>query len=500
LRQEAGPVTFRELLKISGVSVSAAGGAGDPAVSDIFYDSRNVKAGSLYVAVPGTKVHGDTFMEAAIKNGAVAVISENGQGQLTTPWAAVSDVRAALGKLGMALWGIDLTGLTAVGVTGTNGKTTTAGLFKNLFDRVYGKEYSWLFGTIADVLGNEAADASHTTPEALDIFRLINNAPVKPKSLAMEVSSHALALKRVAGMKFDVAVWTNLTQDHLDFHKTMEEYYAAKKRLFSEHLKRGGHGVVNVDDEYGKRLCSELKSANMPVYTYGRSGGADVKINSWACDWSGTSVDVEEQGRNFSFTSRLRGFFNVYNMTAMIAGAFALGIDVNVIKGALESMPTVSGRMDIVDIDAPFTVVVDYAHTPDALVNVLKTCKELTKGRLICVFGCGGDRDKTKRPLMAKAVAENCDEAFVTSDNPRSEEPVSIIDDVLKGLPPEFKYAVNADRREAIKLALMTARPNDCVVIAGKGHEAYQEINGVRNDFDDRVEAVRMYEAINHET
>lgn len=484
---------FRELLNIACINATADGGSGDPVVSDIAYDSRNVKPGSLYVAVPGTKVHGDAFIESAVKNGAVAVVSENSQDKLTVPWAKVSDVRAVIGKLGLALWGIDLNGLTAVGVTGTNGKTTTAALFKNLFDRIYGKEYSWLFGTIENVLGNEKIGASHTTPEAVDIFRLINNAETKPKSLTMEVSSHALALKRTAGIEFDVAVWTNLTQDHLDFHKSMEDYYAAKKLLFTDYVKRGGRGVVNVDDGYGERLCSELKAAKMLIYTYGRSGGAGVKIIGWKCDWNGTSVDIEHQGKKFAFASPLRGFFNVYNMTAMIAGAFALDIDVNTITEALASMPVVSGRMDIVDIGAPFTVAVDYAHTPDALVNVLKTCKELTRGKLICVFGCGGDRDKTKRPLMAKAVAENCDKAVVTSDNPRSEEPESIIDDILKGMSPDFSYKVNADRREAIKIALSEAEPNDCVVIAGKGHENYQEIKGVRSDFDDRIEVVKAY-------
>ena len=491
-------MTFRELLKIAAINTTADGGSGDPHISDISYDSRNVKPGSLYAAVPGTKVHGDTFIESAIKNGAAAIISENSHNELSTPWAAVSDVRAALGKLGMALWGIDPNKLTAVGVTGTNGKTTTVSLFKNLFDRVYGKEHSWLFGTIENVLGNERAGASHTTPEAVDIFRLINNAKVKPKSLAMEVSSHALALKRVAGMKFDLSVWTNLTQDHLDFHKSMEEYYAAKKQLFvdCDYIKPGWRGIINVDDGYGEKLYSELKSANMTVCGYGRSGGADVKITGWKCDWSGTSVDIEHKGEKFAFKSPLRGFFNVYNMTAMIAGAFMLCIDVKAIKETLESMPIVSGRMDIVDIDAPFTVVVDYAHTPDALVNVLKTCGELTSGKVICVFGCGGDRDKTKRPLMAKAVAENCDRAVVTSDNPRSEEPEAIIDDILKGMPSGFPYKVTADRREAIKIALSEAQEGDCVAIAGKGHENYQEIKGVKSDFDDRAEAVKAYRGI----
>jgi len=487
-------VTFRELLSKSGITVTASGGSGDPVVSDIVYDSRSVKPGAVYVAVPGIKVHGDTFIDSAIKNGAVAIISENCHERLSTPWAAVPDVRVALGELGRTLWEIDINGITTVGVTGTNGKTTTVSLFKNIFDRVYGKDGSWMFGTIENVLGSESVGASHTTPEAVDILRLIDNAKTKPKSLAMEVSSHALSLKRIAGLEFDVAVWTNLTQDHLDFHKSMEGYYAAKKLLFGGYVKSGGCGIVNIDDDYGRRLCSEMKSVKL--LTYGKNADADVKIVGWKCDWSGTSVDIEYQGKKSTFKSPLRGFFNVYNMTAMITGAIALNINTDIIKETLESMPIVSGRMDIVDIDAPFTVVVDYAHTPDALVNVLKTCKELTSGSLICVFGCGGDRDKTKRPLMAKAVAENCDRAVVTSDNPRSEEPLSIIDDILKGMPQDFSYSVNVDRREAIKQALSMAKPNDCVVIAGKGHENYQEVNGIRSQFDDRVEAIEAYNVL----
>jgi UDP-N-acetylmuramoyl-L-alanyl-D-glutamate--2,6-diaminopimelate ligase len=485
-------VTFGELLSASGIKVIARGGDGDPAVAGISYDSRSVNDGFVYTAIPGIKVHGDAFIGSAVKNGAVAVISENRHEKMSTPWAAVSDIRSAAGALGRALWGIDMAGITAVGVTGTNGKTTTAYLFKNLFDRLYGKEYSWMFGTVENRLGLEIVDATHTTPESVDIFRLIYNARIKPKSLVTEVSSHALALKRVAAMEYDVAVWTNLTQDHLDFHKSMEEYYTAKKLLFVDYIKRGGCGVVNVDDEYGKRLCSELTSTKK-LLTYGRSDGADVRITDWKCDWEGTSVVVNYQNRELTFASGLRGFFNVYNMAAMIAGALALGVNAEVITDALASTSTVSGRMDKVDTGAPFTVVVDYAHTPDALVNILKTSAELTTGRLICVFGCGGDRDKTKRPLMAKAVAENCDQAVITSDNPRSEKPAAIIDDIVKGMPLDFPHIAIADRRQAIRHALRAARVGDCVIIAGKGHEAYQEICGARGHFDDREEAVKIY-------
>jgi len=483
---------FDELLNVSGIDVVDNGGADNPVVSDIVYDSRRVKPGSLYVAIPGMKVHGDTFIEQAIKNGAVAVVSENRQTNISVPWAAVTQIRTAAGVLGRTLWGIDTDEIVSVGITGTNGKTTTAYLFKNLFDTLYSEEYSWMFSTVENRLGRNLVAASHTTPESVDIFRYINEAQIKPKSLCMEVSSHSLTLNRVAGMEYNIAVWTNLTQDHLDFHKTMDEYYAAKKLLFTDYLKPDGVGVINIDDEYGRKLYGELKSAKK-LLTYGKSDDADVKIIGSKCDWNGSNVTVNYKRQVLTFTSTLRGFFNIYNMTAMVAGALALNVDTETISAALARTRTVSGRMDRVEIDAPFTVVVDYAHTPDALVNILKTSVEITDGRVICVFGCGGDRDRVKRPLMARAVAENCDEAVVTSDNPRSEKPEAIIADILKGMPLDFPHVVIADRREAIRTALSRARTGDCVVIAGKGHETYQEVCGVRHHFDDREEAVKIY-------
>jgi len=483
---------FSELLNASGIDVMGRGGDGDPLLNDVVYDSRRVKPGSLYVAIPGMKVHGDQFIESAIRDGAVAVISENRQGKISVPWAAVSQIRTAAGILGRTLWGIDMSGMKAVGITGTNGKTTTTYLYKNLFDCLFGEEYSWMFGTVENRLGKNVVEAAHTTPESVDIFRYINESAVKPKGLSMEISSHSLALKRIAAMQYDIAVWTNLTQDHLDFHKSMEKYYAAKKSLFIDYTKRDGCAVINIDDQYGIRLCEELKEKTN-LLTYGKNAYADVRIVDEKCDWGGTSVDIVYKGNKLNFASTLRGSFNVYNMTAMIAGALALNIDTKTITDALARTRTVSGRMDRVDIDAPFTVVVDYAHTPDALVNILKTSVDITPGRVICVFGCGGDRDKTKRPLMARAVAENCDQAVVTSDNPRSEKPGAIIEDILNGMPLDFPHTVIADRREAIKSALRSARAGDCVVIAGKGHEAYQEVCGTRHHFDDREEAAEIY-------
>jgi len=485
---------FSELLKKSGISVIDRGGDADPVVSDIVYDSRRVKHGSVYVAISGHKADGNSFITSAIKAGAIAIISESSQKELAedTPWAVVPCAREAVGIFGRTFYCVDTSEFVSVGITGTNGKTTAAHLFQVLFDIVFGKDKSWMFGTVENILGLNKISASNTTPESLDLFRYISQSNVKPKSVVMEVSSHSLTLKRVAGMNYNLVVWTNLTQDHLDFHSSMEEYYQAKKLLFTHYVKQGGKGVINIDDEYGRRLHHELHSS-MSLITYGKSEDAQVRIVDYKCDWNGCSADISYNGQEFKFKSTLRGFFNIYNMTALICGGFALGIDHNVISDALAQTSTVPGRMDKVDIDAPFTVVVDYAHTPDALVNILKTSRDLTAGRLICVFGCGGDRDKTKRPLMAKAVAENCDQTVITSDNPRTEKPRAIIDDIVKAVPLDFPHIVIEDRREAIKCALQNARSGDCIIIAGKGHENYQEICGVRHHFDDKEVVTEIY-------
>ncbi|MFP4012866.1 MAG: UDP-N-acetylmuramoyl-L-alanyl-D-glutamate--2,6-diaminopimelate ligase [Chitinispirillaceae bacterium] len=492
-------MNFSQLLQNSGVGLLGRGGDGDPQITDIVYDSRRVKPGALYVAVPGLKSHGDGFIQQALQAGAVAVVSENSHEELSVPWAMVSNVRAALGILGHTLWKVDLSSLATVGITGTNGKTTTAFLYKKLFDAFLGEEWSWMFGTVEFRLGRESSQATHTTPEALDIYRMIGTASRKPKGLVMEVSSHSLILQRVAGMKYDVAVWTNLTQDHLDFHGTMEDYYQAKKNLFSHYLKQGGAGVINIDDHYGRRLYQELADEET-IVTYGRSEDAHVRISDYRCDWDGCTVELVIDGRTQRYSSILNGFFNIYNMTAMAAGAVALKINPSVVQNAFSLIETVPGRMDKVQIDSPFTVIIDYAHTPDALINVLKTSRTLTQGKLISVFGCGGDRDRSKRPLMAQAVVNNCDEAVVTSDNPRSEKPETIINDVLKGIPLDFPHTVIVDRFEAIRCALRSAREGDCIVIAGKGHETYQEVNGVRHHFNDKEIVEQLYSEMEKES
>ncbi len=482
---------LNRIIEKAGLEILARGGSGDPFITDICYDSRKISEGALYIAIPGTKVHGDSFINDALSKGASAVISQNPQAKLSVPWIQVKNPRLAPGKLGAALWNVDLNKTSVIGITGTNGKTTTAHLFEKLLQQRFLSNKVWMFGTIDYHIDGHCHPADHTTPEALDIFRFIGNSSSKPDGLVMEVSSHSLALDRIAGLSYDCAVWTNLTQDHLDFHNNMENYYQAKKRLFTEYIKADGCSVINIDDPFGKRLAEEKKSGR--CITFGQSENAQVRIKSWHCDWNGSRVEIIYNGWNRTFESCLRGFFNVYNMSAMIAGGIGLGYTPDQISDALLAMTTVSGRMERVSLDAPFTVIVDYAHTPDALVNILSTARPLTEGSLICVFGCGGDRDKSKRPIMGSVVAKYADQAIVTSDNPRSERPQKIIDDIIAGIPLDFPHVCIADRREAIKAALNRAEKGDCIVIAGKGHEDYQEINGVRHHFNDKEVVTELF-------
>ncbi len=485
-----------QLIKQAGITPSSCViAAADPVIEDIAYDSRTVKAGDLFVAIAGLRDNGDIYIKDALEKGAVAVLSENPQPGCAVTWVQVDDSRAALGMLANALWSIDQKSMLNVGITGTNGKTTTSYFYKKLMDQLFGEDCSWMFGTVQSVLGTEVSDSTHTTPEALDLLRLVNRAAIPPRSMVMEVSSHALSLKRVAGIQYDLAVWTNLTLDHLDFHGDMQQYYKAKKLLFTEHMKQCGVAVVNIDDPWGKRLSEELANTTN-VVTYGKDDAAMVKIISSNCDWNGCLVGVEYQQEKSEFHSPLKGHFNVYNMVAMIAGAFALNIDRKKIQDAFSEMNRVPGRMDRVPVDAPFVVIVDYAHTPDALVNVLQAARPLTSGELICVFGCGGDRDKSKRAIMGESVALNCDEAIVTSDNPRSEKPESIIAQIVQGIPLDFPHTVITNRRDAIEGAIRRAKSGDCIVVAGKGHEEYQEMLGVRSHFSDTETVQEIYKEL----
>jgi UDP-N-acetylmuramoyl-L-alanyl-D-glutamate--2,6-diaminopimelate ligase len=482
---------------VTQIPFESRGGVGNPAVTDVTGDSRTCVPGSLYVSIPGFKVHGDSFIRQAIGNGACAVLSENRQDadNCGVVWAKVASARKCLGLVSRLVYDIDLSRIVCVGITGTNGKTTTAHLFRTLLSQTSDVDNVWIFGTIRYYTDGRSVAAHNTTPEAAEIFRDMHAARRAPAAIVMEVSSHSLSLDRVAGFSYDCALFTNLTQDHLDFHKTMEAYYQAKKGLFTDHLKERGTAVINIDDAYGKRLAAELPKGN--VVTFGRSLDADVRIVDSQCSWSGTEIDITVKGTPYHFASKLAGSFNVHNMTALCAGAHALGIGMDLVRSCFENIDTVPGRLEKVPLDAPYSVFVDYAHTPDALENVLSTAAKLTRGRLICVFGCGGDRDKSKRSLMAQAVARHADEAIVTSDNPRSERPQDILEDIIAGIPLDFPHHVMVDRKDAIRKAMGLARSSDCIIIAGKGHEDYQEIEGVRRHFDDKEEAIIAFKEMN---
>ncbi len=480
---------WRELLET--IQVLREGGSGDPDIADVAFDSRGNVENMVFVAVPGVKSDGDRYVTQAVDAGAGAVVSYRPHPECAVPWAQVENPRRAVGMLSRRIWADKFRPKVTIGITGTNGKSTTAELFHDLTVRRYGAEAAWLFGTVAYKYDAGQSDATRTTPESADVFRLIGKANTKPDAIVMEVSSHALQLDRVAGLSYDVGIFTNLTQDHFEFHHTIEAYFAAKRKLFLEYLNEKGHAVVNVDDPWGRILRDELDDVRL--VTYGCAEDADVRIAQWRTGWEGSRLTLAFGDTMHSFSSGLVGSFNRYNLAAFCAGAHVLGYTPDEMQTTLNNVRTVVGRMDTVPLDAGFTVVVDYAHTPDALEKVLATSRELTRGRLIAVFGCGGDRDRSKRSLMAEAVARHADEAIVTSDNPRSESPVAIIDEVVEGIPLDFPYSVAVERENAIRKALEMAQKDDCIVIAGKGHETYQEIDGVKHPFDDREAAMRQY-------
>jgi UDP-N-acetylmuramoyl-L-alanyl-D-glutamate--2,6-diaminopimelate ligase len=449
------------------------GGAPEVEISALAYSTDSVTPGALFFCVPGFTSDGHDFAPDAVKRGAAALVTER-RLDLGVPEVVVEDVRAAMGPAAARFYGDPTAQLDVVGITGTNGKTTTAFLVRHLLEAA-GRQ-TGLLGTVKRVVGGVEEDVERTTPEAIELqatFRRMLDAG--DRAVAMEVSSHALELGRVAGIRFAYKVFTNLTQDHLDFHGTMEAYYAAKRRLFDE----PGLAVVNVDDEYGRRIAAEVD-----VQTFGIEHDADYRAREIEFDFRGSRFTLDTPDGTIEVDSPLPGLFNVLNVLGAIAAVRSLGVD----RISLEGFERVPGRFEPVDEGQEFGVLVDYAHTPDSLENVLRTARELTRGRLHVVFGAGGDRDPTKRPLMGRAASELADRVLVTSDNPRSERPEAIIDQVMEGAGPEAER--DSDRRRAIGRAIAEAEPGDVVVIAGKGHEQGQEFeHGRKEPFDDKTVA-----------
>jgi UDP-N-acetylmuramoyl-L-alanyl-D-glutamate--2,6-diaminopimelate ligase len=445
-----------------------------------------VRPGAVFVAIRGFTHDGHAFAPDAATRGAVAVVLEH---EVPLPAGVtrvlVADSRASLAHLSAAFFGFPSRALDVIGVTGTNGKGTTAYLVEAM---LAGAGLSCgIVGTVGARIGTDTVALDRTTPEAVDLQRLLRQmADAGLTHAVVEVASHALALKRVEGTRFAAAVFTNLTQDHLDFHHSFEEYRASKRRLF-EMVEPTGVTVVNADDPHGAMMAAASRA---PVVRYGIERPADLSASGLRLHLAGSEYRLQMAGRSVPIVTPLHGRFNVYNALAAAAVAGHYGVSPEVIRAVLRTFPGVPGRFEAVDEGQAFGVVVDYAHTPDGLDNVLRTAKDFVRGRTIVVFGAGGDRDRTKRPAMGAIVASMADVAVVTSDNPRSEEPGAIIEEIVAGMTGgRAQVEVEPDRRRAIARAVSLARSGDFVIIAGKGHEPYQEIKGTKHPFDDRLVA-----------
>jgi len=458
------------------------GAGGDVEISALAYDNRRVEPGTLFFCVPGFTRDGHEFAADAVARGAAALVVERALGS-GVPEVVVPSVRMAMGPAAARFYGDPTAELDVVGVTGTNGKTTTAFLVRALLEAA-GRQCG-LLGTVTSFVGGVERSVERTTAEAIDLqrdFRAMLDGG--DAACAMEVSSHALRLGRAAGTRFAAAIFTNLTQDHLDFHPTMEDYFQAKRLLFETGPRVA---VLNVDDEHGRRLAEEIDPARPPV-TFAIDREASYRATELESGFAGTRFTALTPDGPVALMTPLPGRFNVSNVLGAVAAVRALGVSLEQIAAALPQAGRVPGRFEPVDEGQPFAVLVDYAHTPDSLENVLSAARPLTRGRLWCVFGCGGDRDRGKRPLMGEIAARLADCTIVTSDNPRSEDPEAIVAEIVAGIAREV--VVEVDRRAAIGRAIAGAQEGDVVVIAGKGHEQGQEYaNGEKVPFDDATVA-----------
>jgi UDP-N-acetylmuramoyl-L-alanyl-D-glutamate--2,6-diaminopimelate ligase len=480
---------LKELLKqVQGCKVE---GPVDREIAGVVYDSRRVTPGMVFVAIPGVNVDGHDYINTAISRGAAAIICErNG---FTSPRATkvkVPNARLALACAASSFYRHPSTKLQVIGVTGTNGKTTVAFMIKELLEAAGYK--TGLLGTVRYEIGDRVIPATRTTPESLDVQQMMSQMVASGcQACVMEVSSHALEQQRVAGVEFDVAIFTNLTQDHLDFHGDMENYFLAKQKLFTQTSSGSKRGavVINIDDASGVRLAQE--SDVTLKLTYGVRGAASVRATKVHLGADMSSFTVEAKDKTFNCKLPLIGRHNIYNALAAAGAGFALGIEASKIQSALAHMAPVPGRLESVSCGQPFAVFVDYAHTDDALHNVLTTLREVTKGRVLLLFGCGGSRDTGKRAKMGRVAAEHADYTLITSDNPRKEQPEKIAAQIEEGFRSvkQRDYAVELDRARAIQEILAMAKSGDTVLLAGKGHETYQEFEDTVVPFDDRVHA-----------
>ncbi|MCP9485325.1 MAG: UDP-N-acetylmuramoyl-L-alanyl-D-glutamate--2,6-diaminopimelate ligase [Gaiellaceae bacterium MAG52_C11] len=472
---------------IAALAPEAVVGAAVVEVRDLAYDARAVSEGAAFFCVPGSVVDGHDYAVQAVENGAVALVVERVL-ELPVPQLVVPDARAAMATAADAFFGEPTRKLEVAGVTGTSGKTTTAFLLWSMLEAA-GRSPG-LLGTVESRIGGLTRPVVRTTPEAIDLQRSFREMlEAGNRSVALEASSHASVLHRLDRVRFDVLVFTNLSQDHLDFHSDLDDYFAAKRRLFVGAAPPPA--AVNVGDEWGRRLADELADQRRaPLVTFGFADEAEIRPDDLVLDASGARFSAG----GIEIRSRLRGRFNVENVLGAIAAGILLDVPEDEIAAGIEALEGVPGRFEAVDEGQSFAVVVDYSHKPDALDNVLRAARELTEGRVLVVFGAGGDRDRGKRPLMGKIAKDLADVVIVTSDNPRGEEPLAIIQDILQGAGTDVE--IDPDRRAAIGRAISLAEKGDVVVIAGKGHEQGQEVAGRRQPFDDREMARAQLRAL----
>lgn len=485
---------------LNGISIEKIEGNAKVNIVDISADSRSIKKGSLFICLIGYNTDGHKYVAQAIEKGAIAIVAEKSVSvpdNVTVVY--VKNTRTAMEDIAPKFFDYPSKSMRMIAVTGTNGKTTTTHIISHILKKANFK--TGVIGTIHALIGDDELETHNTTPDVIDLQRLLykmKNANVT--HVCMEVSSHSLVLGRVKGCEFDTAIFSNLTEDHLDFHKNMKNYANAKAKLFSMVSKKGQvktnkNAIINIDDNYAKVMLDAVKDKNIcKVHTYGKKECADFRIIESKFTGKSTNFICRYKDNEFNIFVRLVGRFNVYNTLAAIAAAKAEGLKIDFIVKALEDFTTVPGRFELVDEGQDFPVVVDYAHTPDGLENILITAKEITKGRIIIVFGCGGDRDSLKRPIMGRIAAKYADVAIVTSDNPRTEDPQKIVKQVSEGVKElstkyDCMHKEIIDRRTAINEAIKMANSNDIVIIAGKGHENYQILKDKTIHFDDREEA-----------
>ena len=466
-------MTLKELVKNINCTIT---GNPETEIKGIAYDSRKVQEGYLFVAVKGFETDGHKYIESAVKNGAAAVLGEEAASCDCT-YVQTEDSRKALALCGSEFYGHPEKKLKIIGLTGTNGKTTTTYLIRQIL-MLKGLRCD-LIGTNQTIIGDEVVDSQRTTPESLDLFalfaRMVNSGG---EYVVMEVSSHSLELDRVCGVTFETAVLTNITQDHLDFHKTMENYANAKAKLFA----MSKSAAINLDSDYAD-VCVQ-KSCAKPL-AYSIDNESAIRAKNIRMSERGVIFTISVNGEEREMRLGIPGKFSVYNALAAICACLNLGVDITDIEKGLVLAKSVKGRIEVVHTNTPYTIIIDYAHTPDGMENIISAVRAFAKARVITVFGCGGNRDASKRPKMGAIAEELSDIAVVTSDNPRCEDPDAIIADILKGMKKD-NHVVVTNRREAIKRAMEIAQENDIIILAGKGHETYQEIEHVKHDFDER--------------